>query len=286
MSNFLGPNIICCALAHGTCPIDLTSDVDYSQFLESQPLTYLNGTRAVNGMLPMHAGNDGFRDSVRRILEHNSSLATVTDIGGLSLLHYLASNNDHELVDLLLNQTMTHDAALYKHWLSLLPIHVAAESGAVNVVQVLLRHRSEAVNEALYTAVKYNRTEVVHFLLHDYKWSVPIDMNYTSPEANSSFEATPFRLAIHWGRWEIVDMLIDHDTGVLDVVGADGLTSIQAAIYGNRLELFTNTQLRHHKYRHEGGGRGNEWAWRVDHPVLSATKSGAHTPNQRLQHSF
>ena len=258
-----------CQDRNAATPLHYASSKGHTMVLEqllSLPSADFNCKDKKGMTMLHHASLNGHTMVIARLIRHSSVDINCQDVDTATPLHYAASNGQWETASFLLKHSepmkdgccissdvlptslsFTKEDLLHRLFKrpdfggpnKLLPglktvLHVAAEKGDCEVIEVLLAYPDIDVNvpernglTPLMTAAKYGKLEALRLLLQ----RKDIDVN-----VSDQFDRTPMMAAARNGKLEVVRMLLQHKDIDVNVPGRSRLTPLMTAAKHGKME--------------------------------------------------
>ncbi len=215
---------------------------------EEEALTYLSGKKNKDffktdsiGLNPVHdAVTRGYVQVLKSILSRLSEadrkkILHMPGLLGLTPLMIAIQSNKPRVIHFLLEQESIIDLTTPND-MGNTALHLAVEKGYLDIVEMLLRKKPELLDivgyngwTPLQTAVFNGQKEIVDFLLNS---SYAMHLQHKDVDGN-----TALHLDAREGHLKIFEMLLRKKPELLDIVGDNGWTPLQTAVFYEQKEL-------------------------------------------------
>ncbi|GFR24301.1 ankyrin repeat family protein [Trichonephila clavata] len=150
--------------------------------------------------------------------------------GRWTLLLWAAENGHKDVVDALIDKGADVDKVSELGWWS--PLHLAADRGHVDIVEALINKGADVnkISQGRYTplslAAQYGHINVARILINN---GANVNGGYSTH--------LPIYSAIHRGRKEVIELLLEKGADINATKGGDGATPLLSATYAGRKEV-------------------------------------------------
>ncbi|XP_058454187.1 serine/threonine-protein phosphatase 6 regulatory ankyrin repeat subunit B-like isoform X2 [Malaya genurostris] len=161
------------------------------------------------GRIPLHIAIDYNAQKVIEILlkhEQATEMLRTSDRNERTALHLAAIHDNYEIVNLLIERGAS---VMAKDAIGRIPLHIAIEKNAENVIEILLKH--EQATEMLRTSDKYERT-ALHFsaISDNYEIVNLLIERGASVMAKDAIGRIPLHIAIEENAKKVIEILLKH----------------------------------------------------------------------------
>ncbi|MFP3030623.1 MAG: ankyrin repeat domain-containing protein [Wolbachia sp.] len=150
--------------------------------------------------------------------------------GKWTLLLWAAENGHKDVVDALIDKGADVDKVSEAGWWS--PLHLAAARGYVDIVEALINKGADVnkISQGRYTplsqAAQFGHVDVARILINN---GANVNGGYSTH--------LPIYSAIHGGRKEVIELLLEKGADINATEGGDGATPLLSATYKGRKEV-------------------------------------------------
>ncbi|XP_067661816.1 serine/threonine-protein phosphatase 6 regulatory ankyrin repeat subunit B-like [Haliotis asinina] len=204
--------------------------IDVVQYLLSLKLLGIN-SRGWNKRTPvMFAAEEGHKEVIELLINHRADLSII-DKGGNNILHIACKNGHIDVVQYLfsLNSLDINSRGRKKRT----PVMFAAEEGYKKVIELLINHRADLSiidnvgNNILHIACQSGHIDVVQYLL---------SLNSLDINSRGRKKRTPVMLAADHGHKEVIELLINHRAD-LSISGKGGDNILHIACQSGHIDV-------------------------------------------------
>lgn len=193
------------------------------------------------------AMSEGNYNNFVALVDETDHLDEITEVNNATLLHCAARLQDPRFTAYLLEKGLSTNT---KDSYGFLPVHYAAMTGALETLELLLKHNPDSLNakschqsSPLIVAIQHSQVETVRFLL---------TLKPTASLLSSGYN--DLHCALHEGNLEIIHLLLsnfDHIEMLLNENSQEGGTPLMLACKLDNADLVKKMQEMNAK----GGGR-------------------------------
>ncbi|XP_067661560.1 ankyrin repeat domain-containing protein 50-like [Haliotis asinina] len=234
--------------------------VDVLKYLLS--LNYLDiNSRGWNKMTPvMLAADHGHKEVIELLINHRADLSAIDKVGN-NILHIACESGHVDVVQYLLSlKLLDINSRVWNNWT---PVMSATEEGHKEVIELLINHRADLSiidkggNNILHIACESGHIDVVQYFL---------SLNCLDINSRGWRKWTPVMLAAYHGHNEVIKLLINH-TADLSISGKGGDNILHIACQSGHTDV---VQYLLSLNSLDINSRG----WKKRTPVMLAAKGG------------